>query len=52
MFKPETSEPEEVPALVARVQLPPVLPRVNGGPPQLNSVTQADINRLNADRSI
>jgi hypothetical protein len=27
-------------------------PRVNGGPPQLNAITQADINRLNADTTI
>ena len=43
---------ETIATLVARVQLPPALPRVNGGPPKLNNVTAADIARLNADRSI
>jgi hypothetical protein len=43
---------ETIPALVARVQLKTQEPRVNGGPPQLNSITQADINRLNEDRSV
>jgi hypothetical protein len=47
------SEPEEaVPALVARVKLEAPAPRVNGGPPQPNAITQADINRLNADKTI
>jgi hypothetical protein len=47
------SEPEEaVPTLVARVKLEAPEPRVNGGPPRLNAITQADINRLNEDRSI
>jgi hypothetical protein len=48
------SEPEEaVPALVARVKLEPPVPlRVNGGPPRLNTITQADIARLNADKTI
>ena len=27
-------------------------PRVNGGPPQPNAITQADIDRLNADKTI
>jgi hypothetical protein len=45
---------ETIPALVARVRLPPMPApaRVNGGPPKLNNVTAADIARLNADRSI
>ena len=47
-----SNEPDKIPALVARVRLPSQSPRVNGGPPQLNNVTAADIARLNADRSI
>jgi hypothetical protein len=43
---------ETIPALAARVQLPPEPPRVNGGPPRLNNITQADIDRLNADKTI
>jgi hypothetical protein len=43
---------ETIPALVARVHLPPVPARVNGGAPQPNVITQADIDRLNADKSI
>jgi hypothetical protein len=48
------SEPEEaVPTLVAQVKLKaPEPPRVDGGPPRLNAITQADINRLNADKTI
>jgi hypothetical protein len=52
MTKPETSQPEEVPVLVAQVKLEAPEPRVNGGPPQLNAITQADIDRLNADKTI
>jgi hypothetical protein len=52
MFKPETEPEEVVPRLVARVQLPSQSPTVNGGPPKLNAITQADINRLNADKTI
>jgi hypothetical protein len=47
------SEPEEaVPKLVAQVTLEPPAPRINGGAPVPNNVTQADINRLNADKTI
>ena len=46
------NEPDKIPALVARVTLPAESPRVDGGPPVPNNVTQADINALNADRSI
>jgi hypothetical protein len=53
MFKPETSEPEAVPALVARVKLAtPTTPRVDGGAPQPNVITQADVNRVNEDHSV
>ena len=53
--KPEMSEPEEkeaVPRLVAQVKLATPAPRVDGGPPQLNAITQADTARLNEDRSV
>jgi hypothetical protein len=52
MSRPEIEPEEAEPKLVARVTLATPAPRVNGGPPQLNNITQADINRLNADRSI
>jgi hypothetical protein len=44
------SRPEEVPTLVAKVKLEAPKPRVNGGPPQPNAITQADINRLNSQQ--
>jgi hypothetical protein len=46
------NEPDKIPALVVRVQLPSQSPRVNGGPPVPNNITQADINRLNSDKAI
>jgi hypothetical protein len=50
----KTKPAETIPALVARVQLPSQSPRArgDGGRPVPNSVTAADIARLNADRSI
>jgi hypothetical protein len=47
------SEPEEaVPTLVAQVKLPSLSPRVNGGPPVPNNVTQADVDKLNQDKGV
>jgi hypothetical protein len=52
MVKMKPDADETIPALVARVRLPPPAPRVDGGPPQLNAITQADTARLNEDRSV
>jgi hypothetical protein len=49
-MKPDADE--TIPALVARVQLKTQEPRVNGGPPRLNNITQADVDKLNQDKTI
>jgi hypothetical protein len=43
---------ETIPALVARVKLETPEPRVNGGPPVPNNVTQADVDKLNQDKGV
>ena len=56
MTKPETSEPEEVPALVARVQPAAQIPleRPKPVPPQVKdgATTRAQMDHVNADRTI
>ena len=56
MTKPETSEPEEVPALVARVQPAAQIPleRPKPVPPQVKdgATTKAQMDRINADKSL
>jgi hypothetical protein len=49
----KSPDAEAVPALVARLApVPPPQARVNGGPPKLNNISQADIDKLNSNRSI